>query len=150
MGREIDYYRLLGVAPDASVVEIGRAYRRLARRYHPDRNPGRDTAERFRRITRARTVLSDPERRARYDRAHNRQPTPAAARPVLRLRRGVLELSAAEARQAATHGLVLAAAGGVQIALPAGTADGDEIQLDTRDGQTAVLTVLFPTFWDLT
>jgi molecular chaperone DnaJ len=64
----MDFYIVLGVTPAASVAEIKRAYRRLARKYHPDINPGDDTADtRFRRISEAYETLMDPERRRRYD-----------------------------------------------------------------------------------
>lgn len=64
-----DYYEILGVDRTASTEEIKKAYRRLALRYHPDRNPGDATAEeRFKEATEAYQVLSDPERRAQYDR----------------------------------------------------------------------------------
>lgn len=62
-----DLYRGLGVAPDASTEQIARAYRRLARRYHPDISATTDAAEDFARITHAYRVLSDPPARARYD-----------------------------------------------------------------------------------
>lgn len=63
-----DYYDILGVSRDADKEEIKRAYRRLARKYHPDVNkePGAD--EHFKEINRAYEVLSEPEMRARYDR----------------------------------------------------------------------------------
>src|ERR687896_2762268 len=64
----MDLYELLGIARGATLVEIKRSYRRLARKYHPDINPGDNAAEaRFKEITRAYETLSDPERRMRYD-----------------------------------------------------------------------------------
>lgn len=64
-----DYYRILGISKDASQEEIRKAYRRLARQYHPDVNPGdKSGQERFKEINEAHEVLSDPEKRAKYDR----------------------------------------------------------------------------------
>ena len=64
----MDFYVLLGVRPGASVSDIKRAYRRLARRYHPGINPGDRAAETFfRRISEAYETLADPERRREYD-----------------------------------------------------------------------------------
>jgi DnaJ-class molecular chaperone len=63
-----DYYKILGVARTASAKEIKQAYRRLARKYHPDVNPGDKTAEaKFKDISEAYEVLSDKEKRAQYD-----------------------------------------------------------------------------------
>ncbi len=63
-----DYYEILGVSRNASQEEIKRAYRRLARQYHPDLRPGDKKAEeRFKEISEAYEVLSDPEKRAIYD-----------------------------------------------------------------------------------
>src|SRR5258705_6521563 len=64
----MDFYVILGLEQGATESEIKRAYRRLARRYHPDINPGDRTAEaRFRQILEAYETLIDPERRVRYD-----------------------------------------------------------------------------------
>jgi molecular chaperone DnaJ len=64
----MDLYELLGLARGATLIEIKRSYRRLARKYHPDINPGDNTAEaHFREITRAYETLADPELRMRYD-----------------------------------------------------------------------------------
>ncbi len=64
-----DYYKVLGVGKNASEAEIKKSYRKLARRYHPDRNPGDKAAEeRFKEISQAHDVLSDAEKRKAYDR----------------------------------------------------------------------------------
>jgi molecular chaperone DnaJ len=64
----MDLYELLGIARGATLIEIKRSYKRLARKYHPDINPGDNAAEaRFKEITRAYETLSDPDRRLRYD-----------------------------------------------------------------------------------
>lgn len=64
-----DYYTLLGVARDADAEEIKKAYRKLALKYHPDRNEGsKESEERFKEITQAYEVLRDPEKRQLYDR----------------------------------------------------------------------------------
>lgn len=65
----VDYYKVLGVARDASAGEIKSAFRRLARETHPDANPGdAESTARFRAAAEAYEVLSDPDRRRRYDR----------------------------------------------------------------------------------
>ncbi len=67
-----DYYKILGVDEKASTDEIKKAYRKLAMKYHPDRNPGDKKAEdKFKEINEANEVLSDPEKRARYDQISN-------------------------------------------------------------------------------
>jgi DnaJ-class molecular chaperone len=73
------HYDVLGVARDASPEEIHRAYRRLARQYHPDMNASADARARFAELSGAYEVLHDPERRTRYDRRIG-----VAARPAAR------------------------------------------------------------------
>ena len=64
----MDFYIVLGVAREASTADIKRAYRRLARRLHPDINPGDgEAAERFQQILDAYATLMDPDRRRHYD-----------------------------------------------------------------------------------
>ncbi len=68
MATKKDYYEILGVPRDASQEEIKRAYRKLAVKYHPDKNPGdKEAEEKFKEITEAYAVLSDPEKRKLYD-----------------------------------------------------------------------------------
>ena len=68
MATRPDYYKALGVDKKASPDEIKKAYRKLARRYHPDRNPDDKKAEeRFKEVSQAHDVLGDPEKRKQYD-----------------------------------------------------------------------------------
>ncbi|RQD77567.1 MAG: molecular chaperone DnaJ [Halanaerobium sp. MSAO_Bac5] len=63
-----DYYEMLGVSRDADQSEIKKAYRKLAKKYHPDMNQdGEDTSDKFKEISEAYEILSDPDKRARYD-----------------------------------------------------------------------------------
>ncbi|HEV8307194.1 MAG TPA: DnaJ domain-containing protein [Methylomirabilota bacterium] len=67
---DTDYYRILGLHPEATEEQLRKAYRRLALQWHPDRNPGQPAAEeRFKEISEAYAVLSDPAKRHDYDRA---------------------------------------------------------------------------------
>ena len=69
MAARPDYYRALGVDKKASADEIKKAYRKLARQYHPDRNKGdKQAEERFKEISQAYDVLGDPDKRKQYDR----------------------------------------------------------------------------------
>ncbi|MGM0410839.1 MAG: molecular chaperone DnaJ [Bacillota bacterium] len=69
MAAKKDYYEILGVDKDASQKEIKKAYRKLAKKYHPDMNKDDpDTSEKFKEISEAYEILSDPDKRKRYDR----------------------------------------------------------------------------------
>src|SRR2546421_2284216 len=67
-----DYYKILGVARMADEKEIKSAYRKLARKYHPDVNPDKSAEERFKEISEANDVLSDPDKRSQYDNSSER------------------------------------------------------------------------------
>ena len=67
MASKLDFYDVLGVGRDASQDEIKRAFRKLAFKYHPDRNKMSDAEERFKEISEAYAILSDPRKRQQYD-----------------------------------------------------------------------------------
>ena len=76
MDQKRDYYEVLGVAKNASAEEIKKAYRKLAIKYHPDKNPGdKEAEEKFKEAAEAYDVLSNDEKRQRYDQfGHNMGP----------------------------------------------------------------------------
>jgi len=83
-----DYYKILGVPRNAQDEEIKKVYRKLARKYHPDLNPGNKESEsKFKELSTAYDVLSDPEKRRNYDQfgdpagAGHRTTTSSAIRP---------------------------------------------------------------------
>ena len=68
MAEKRDYYEVLGVSKGASEEEIKKAYKKLARKYHPDMNPGdKEAEEKFKEVNEANEILSDPDKKARYD-----------------------------------------------------------------------------------
>ena len=82
MAQRVDYYEVLGVQRTANLARIRKAYRRLARRLHPDLNPNDLLVEeRYREVQQAFEVLGDPDRRADYDRRGGRAPKPAPRAP---------------------------------------------------------------------
>jgi curved DNA-binding protein len=149
-----DFYEMLGVGRGASPAEVQRAYRRLARRYHPDVNTDPTAEQRFRAVTAAYEVLSDPVRRARYDRSRDPVRIPTG-RPRARARAGFghldiadllgdtgpgrgadleseIEISVEDAYTGGRGEVAIHTAGGVRhctVTIPAGTVDGQRIQL---------------------
>ena len=68
MAEKRDYYEVLGIGKNATDAEIKSAYRKLAKKYHPDLNPGnKEAEEKFKEVNEANDVLSDPQKRQRYD-----------------------------------------------------------------------------------
>src|SRR3954447_4725697 len=86
-----DYYEILGVKKSASVEDIRKAFRKLARKYHPDVNPGdKGAEEKFKTISEANEVLSDPKKRKLYDQLgyYSDNIDPAAAEAYARAQQG--------------------------------------------------------------
>jgi curved DNA-binding protein CbpA len=152
---EVDPYSVLGVSHDASPLEIRRAYRRLARRQHPDLNARPDGPERFVALTRAYELLNDSAARARYDDAVESRAAsvpPGVKRVAARrarpadpsiVRRGILDLSPEEVERLSRGPLRLSNGAGFAITLPAGTRDGDQLTL-LHHGHVVLLSVRVP------
>ena len=82
---EKDYYKALGVAKDAQAPEIKKSYRKLAQKFHPDKNPGNAEAEaRFKEVSEAYDVLSDDKKRTEYDEARGAEASDAEGCDVRR------------------------------------------------------------------
>ena len=78
----IDYYKILGVDKSASQDDVKKAYKKLARKYHPDLKPNDPDAHRkFQEINEANEVLSDPEKRKKYDKYGETGNTPTSSKP---------------------------------------------------------------------
>lgn len=150
MRPDLDYYAVLGVSRDATAPEIRRAYRRLARRHHPDLNSDPENPGRFVALAHAYEVLNDPARRADYDHtldvghaSRGRTPPRPPRTPMLRARprmRGIIELTAGEARHLARWPLALYDPHGGVIVLPAGINHGDQITV-SHGGRLVLLGV---------
>ena len=85
MAEKRDYYEVLGVSKGASADEIKKAYRKMAIKYHPDKNPGdKEAEEKFKEAAEAYDVLSDADKRARYDKfGHSMGPQKDSAVPAV-------------------------------------------------------------------
>jgi molecular chaperone DnaJ len=143
----MDFYITLGLRPGASDGDIRRAYRRLARRFHPGINPGdQAAAERFQQIVAAYEVLVDPERRRQYDAGEAPPPEPQAPPPSFEFQ-GFDFTAVAEGRSASTFGDLFADVirAAVPGAAPARGADlHGEVQITfdaAMQGATCRLTV---------
>ena len=117
MAAKKDYYEILGIKRDAKPDEIKKAYRRLARKYHPDVNPGDKAAEeRFKLMSEAHDVLSDPKKRSVYDRLDNTlktsrtQPREALVHPTAVLHLASISLVSTGAAQPAVPAAAAAVA----------------------------------------
>ncbi|GAA0411151.1 curved DNA-binding protein [Acrocarpospora corrugata] len=142
----MDFYEILGVSRDASQEEIQRAYRKLARAYHPDVNKDPAAEDRFKEASEAYQVLSDPERRREYDKA----PAPGWTSDVEDLFGGVfgrrwgpmagadqeadLWLTVEEAYRGGQHALKIDSRS-IDVTIPPGVADGRRIRLSGQGGR---------------
>jgi curved DNA-binding protein len=146
-----DYYKVLGVGRDASAQDIQRAYRKLARRYHPDVDKTPGSEDRFKEINEAYHVLSDPERRQRYDRPQPEQAFYGTGQEdfenlfggMFRVRgadqEAELELTVEEAYRGGSRKLTLSGPAGQRsydVTIPPGVVDGQRIRLAGQGGRS--------------
>lgn len=143
MANPRDYYDTLGVRRGASANEIGGAFRRMSKAYHPDLNKSPGAAERMREINEAYETLSDPQKRAAYDRRRSLSGR-AATDPERREtpnppRRGPdVSLSASVTAEEALYGTevdVFANGRWLTVDIPAGTRDGVTMRLAGQGGR---------------
>ncbi|MBS3026399.1 MAG: molecular chaperone DnaJ [Dolichospermum sp. DET50] len=128
-----DYYETLGVSRDADKEEIKQAYRRLARKYHPDVNKESGAEERFKEINRAYEVLSEPEVRARYDRFGEAGVSGAAAAGAGAGFQDMSDMSGfADIFESIFSGFAGAPGGQPQQRRRAGPVRGDDLRLDLK------------------
>ena len=155
-----DYYEILGIGRDATAEDIQRAYRKLARRYHPDVDKSPGSEDRFKEINEAYHVLSDPERRQRYDRPQPEQAfygTPQEDFDFEELFGGMfggrgprgpirgadqeaeLELTVQEAYRGGSRKLTLTGPAGQRtydVTIPPGVVEGQRIRLAGQGGRS--------------
>ena len=135
----IDYYKILGVDKNASQDDIKKAFRKLARKYHPDLNPNDPSAkDKFQEINEANEVLSDPEKRKKYDEygEHWKHADEFEGNAGFRGQDFNAELHLSLRDAARTHKQVLNVNGKqVRITIPAGVADGQVIKLKGYGGE---------------
>lgn len=138
-----DYYKILEVSPEASAEEVKLAYRRLARRYHPDVSNDYEAEERFKEVAEAYEVLGDPERRAAYDRSgccRNGQTfrrwdgrldetAPGSGSLEARDLEASLVITVEEAYHGTERTLSLVGTDEVKVQVPAGVQDGQRLRI---------------------
>lgn len=124
MADKRDYYEVLGLNKSASDDEIKKAYRKLAKQYHPDMNPGDKVAEeKFKEVNEAYAVLSDPDKKAKYDQFGHAAFDPSMAVPASVISEALISAiysaaSSVEAAEGDSVGTLLSAVRIFNIALP--------------------------------
>lgn len=151
----VDYYEIMGLAKNASFEEIKSAYRKLAMKYHPDRNGGdKASEERFKKITEAYGVLSDPAKRAEYDVLSNSHFSSKDFDPfrdfeetfnnIFRQSRQELEVTAQISLEQVEYGANFKfnyQGQNFNVQIPPGTKEGEEIRYSLPNGATVVVKV---------